>query len=147
MPHCADDIELVFRPSRYWSALTLSGASLVLMACLQLQFVWLQLLMSGLLAIYLTHIFCRYYWRSLACSVKALRYCNGRWWIKKTDGIWIEVTIKEPSMVSAFLTVISFKLSRYQQESVAIFPDSTDKNAYRRLRVLLGMNHHNAKEK
>ena len=94
----------------------------------------------ALIVLYALYLFRHYDKRRTKHAVKAVRYQNKQWWIKyKIDG-WVKVSIKEPPLITPLLSIIIFKSERKRSIPVAIFYDSVDCDANRRLRIQLRLN-------
>ena len=138
------EVELNLKPSLIWLFFTLLGGGVAIIASLMLKIVWLRFCLPVIVIAYLFFLLRRFFWRSSSLSVYGLRYRGGCWWIKTKEDVWREACIKEPPLVSAFVTILLFSLpSSLCAVPVVIFSDSAESTDRRQLRVLLRFNKDN----
>ncbi len=137
MPYHANEVELSLKPSHCWLMLTMIMIIVALLAvCLINSFV-LKIIIFFFVGAYLYVILTGFFRRHYPAGVSGIRYRGNSWWIMLNDKKWQEVSIKEPPLISAFLTVLIVSCTEKKTVPIVIFYDSADPNMFRRLRLLL----------
>ena len=148
-------LELGFRPSRYFLAYLLLLAALLAVAILSLNHSFgLQAFLFLVAAVWWWRVFCRHYLQQGTGLIQGLSFQQGEWWLRfagesTADEALVQATLVQSTLWPWFI-LLGYELDisgKRKRRYVMFWPDTAAASSQRQLRVIINLQGFKLREK